>query len=114
MDHPELQSMYSAFKARREIVVDRLDKMPGVNFVSPKGAFYIFVDLRAHLGEGKIAADSNEFCLGLLEEFGVAAVPGDAFGTPGCIRLSYARPVEEIEDALDRLSKFLETGSKDS
>ena len=114
MDHPELQSMYSAFKARREIVVDRLDKMPGVNFVSPKGAFYIFVDLRTHLGEGKIAADSNEFCLGLLEEYGVAAVPGDAFGTPGCIRLSYARPVEEIEDALDRLSKFLETGAKDS
>ncbi|OUU22660.1 MAG: hypothetical protein CBC13_07435 [Planctomycetia bacterium TMED53] len=108
MDQPELQEMYAAFRERKNLVVEKLDQMNGVQFVSPKGAFYVFVDISNFLGEGKLVADSNQFCLGLLEEKGVAAVPGDAFGTPGCLRLSYARPAEELSDALDRLSQFLE------
>ena len=114
MDQPELQEMYAAFRDRKDLVVSKLNAMDGVNFVSPKGAFYVFVDVSEFLGEGKMVADASQFCLGLLEEKGVAAVPGDAFGTPGCLRLSYARPTEEIGEALDRLDQFLKKVSESS
>ena len=88
--------------------------MDGVQFVAPKGAFYVFVDVSNFLGKDKRVADANQFCLGLLEEMGVAAVPGDAFGSPGCLRLSYARPNAEFADALDRLDQFLKKTSETS
>ncbi len=112
MNQPELKEMYDAFRERRELVIEKLDQMDGVRFVSPKGAFYVFVDVSEILGEGCLVADANQFCLGLLEEMGVAAVPGDAFGAPGCLRLSYARPAEELGEALDRFDKFLKKAAQ--
>ena len=106
--------MYAAFRDRKDLVVEKLNAMDGVQFVAPKGAFYVFVDVSNFLGKDKRVADANQFCLGLLEEMGVAAVPGDAFGSPGCLRLSYARPNAEIADALDRLDQFLKKTSETS
>ncbi|MFL2857663.1 MAG: pyridoxal phosphate-dependent aminotransferase [Planctomycetota bacterium] len=114
MDHPELQEMYAAFRQRKDLVVEKLNAMDGVQFVAPKGAFYVFVDVSNFLGNDKRVTDANQFCLGLLEEMGVAAVPGDAFGSPGCLRLSYARPNTEIAEALDRLDQFLQKTSETS
>ena len=75
--------------------------MPGVSCLIPPGAFYAFADISA------VTDDDASFALRLLEETGVASVPGSAFYAPGHIRLSYAASMPELNAAMDRLDGFL-------
>jgi len=85
-----------------------LRAIPGVTCEWPGGAFYAFPNISAHLGEGKnaVAKNCTELAKLLLEKAHVALVPGEAFGAPGFLRLSYATSIERIEEGLRRLKQF--------
>jgi aspartate aminotransferase len=100
--------MLAEYKKRRERIVTGLRAIPGVTCEWPGGAFYAFPNVSAHLGEGKhaIAKSCTELSKLLLEKAHVALVPGEAFGAPGFLRLSYATSIERIDEGLRRLGKF--------
>lgn len=96
-----------AYANRRQLVLDELSSIPGPTCVAPKGAFYAFVDWSVFRGTrspaGTIVADDETFCRMLLEENGLATIPGSAFGASPFIRLSFACSEAEIVDGLARL-----------
>ena len=92
--------MREVYRQRRDYVCDRLRKM-GLSFPEPEGAFYVFPDI------SEFSMGSEEFCLRLIREGKVAAVPGKCFGTEGHIRLSYCYSSEELKKGLDRLEDFV-------
>ncbi len=97
--------MLAEYRKRREYVVDRLRKMPGVKTQTPQGAFYAYPNVSAAFTGGiKSAFDFSEK---LLAEEHVALVPGEAFGTTSHIRISYATSMKELERGLDRLQRFI-------
>ncbi len=96
-----MQVMLSAFTKRRLAIMDRVANIPGLSYVEPNGAFYLFVDM-SQTGLG-----SEEFCQKLLEEKHVAAIPGVAFGAEGTIRISYATDLDTIERGMDRIDGFV-------
>ena len=97
-------TMLAEYSRRRTRIISGLRAIPGVTCVEPGGAFYAFPSVAAHLGNG--IADTTALCKQLLERQHLVAVPGDAFGTPGHIRLSYATSIDRIEEGLRRLEKF--------
>ena len=97
-------AMLAEYARRRDRIVAGLRAIPGVTCTEPGGAFYAFPSVAAHLGNG--AADTTALSKQLLERQHLVVVPGDAFGTPGYIRLSYATSMERIEEGLRRLEKF--------
>ena len=104
MDHgdKDVDRMRREYKKRRDYLVPALNEL-GIRTVMPKGAFYIFSDIRSTgLGD-------DEFALKLLKEFGVAVVPGSAFGACGAgfVRMSYATSLEKIRLAVERIGKML-------
>jgi aspartate aminotransferase len=105
----EVLEMRKAFKERRSYVVNALREIPGLNCFMPSGAFYVFPNCSFYLGKktkgGSVISTSTDLCIYLLEEHGVAAVPGDAFGEPGGFRISYAVSMDELEEAINRLKK---------
>jgi aspartate aminotransferase len=96
--------MLAEYARRRDRIVSGLRAIPGVTCTEPGGAFYAFPSVAAHLGNG--AADTTELAKQLLERQHLVVVPGDAFGTPGYIRISYATSIDRIEEGLRRLEKF--------
>ena len=100
-DQSFLEGWRVTYAARRDRVVSRLNEMSGVSCLIPPGAFYAFADI------SEITDDDTGFALRLLEQTGVASVPGSAFYAPGHIRLSYAAGLPELDAALDRLEAFL-------
>jgi aspartate aminotransferase len=100
--------MLAEYTKRRKRIVESLRAIPGVACEWPGGAFYAFPNVSAHLGDGKSAFAKNctELSKLLLDEAHVALVPGEAFGAPGYLRLSYATSVERIDEGLRRLEKF--------
>ena len=104
-----VEMMKKAFKERRDYVVDRLNGISGIRCFKPGGAFYAFPDISAYLGKktpgGKVIDSSTELCMYLLEDVGVAAVPGDAFGEPNGLRISYATSKEQLAEAIDRMER---------
>ncbi len=100
--------MLAEYARRRKRIVEGLRAIPGVTCEWPGGAFYAFPNVSAHLGEGKNAAAKNctELSRLLLEKAHVALVPGEAFGAPGFLRISYATSLDRIEEGLRRLEKF--------
>jgi len=106
-----LESMRAAFKDRRDLVCRLLDAIPGVTYARPGGAFYVFVDVSAHYGRplagGRVTHDSLSLAAYLLEDAGVAVVPGRAFGDDRCIRISFAASAEDLTVALKRIAKAL-------
>ena len=98
----DVARMRSEYKRRRDFLVDALNKM-GLKTLLPKGAFYVFADI------SKTGLSGEEFCLRLLEEHGVACVPGSAFGAcgEGFIRMSYATSLDKIRIATERLAAFI-------
>ena len=92
--------MAAVYRKRREYVLERLDQM-GLPYPRPEGAFYVFPEI------SQFGMDSEEFCIRLIEEGGLAAVPGSCFGVEGHIRLSYCYSDEELRESLDRLEKFI-------
>lgn len=102
-----VSKMRNAFKKRRDFMVRALNDIEGVDCFTPSGAFYLFPDVRSFLGkktpEGEILKSSTDLCLYLLENHGVAAVPGDAFGEPGGLRISYAASMDQLKEGIQRL-----------
>jgi aspartate aminotransferase len=96
-----VEEMRQAFAQRRQIMLERIKAIPNLNCPIPDGAFYVFIDIH------QTGMTSLEFCDQLLETYHVAAVPGIAFGTNNCIRLSYATDLNSIEKGMDRLEKFI-------
>ena len=92
--------MVEIYRRRREYVCRRLDKM-GLSYPAPDGAFYVFPNV-SHLG-----LSSEELCIRMIKEGGVAAVPGSCFGAEGYIRLSYCYSDEELKTGLDRMEAFI-------
>jgi aspartate aminotransferase len=103
--------MKEAFLKRRDIMIAGMRAIPGIKVNKPMGAFYLFPDVSDLFG--KTAGDrkinnAQDFSMYLLEEANVATVGGGAFGTPECIRLSYAASEAQLEEALRRISKAVE------
>ena len=81
--------------------------IPGVTCEWPGGAFYAFPNIAGHLtGPNALANSCTELARSLLEKAHVALVPGEAFGAPGFLRLSYATSIERIDEGLRRLNRF--------
>jgi aspartate aminotransferase len=97
-------AMLAEYSRRRDRIVSGLRAIPGVTCVEPGGAFYAFPSVAEHLRNG--IADSTELAKQLLERQHLVVVPGDAFGTPGYLRISYATSIDRIEEGLRRLEKF--------
>ena len=97
--------MLAEYRRRRDYVIGRLRKMPGVKAQEPRGAFYAYPNVSAAFRNG--ITNSLEFSEKLLAEEHVAVVPGEAFGTADHIRLSYATSMQELEKGLDRLERFI-------
>lgn len=104
-DQQCIADMVKVFKARHDNVYEALKKMPGVTCLPSQGTFYTFPDVSKTLPhiDGGLSNDI-ELADYLLSKAGVAVVPGTAFGTPGCIRMSYATSNEKLDDAMDRLA----------
>jgi len=100
----EVDEMVETFNTRRDFIVDGLNNLPGVSCVNPKGAFYVFPNIK------ELGISSNELENYLLHESGVAVLSGSAFGIhgDGYLRLSYANSIENIDRALSRIHKALE------
>ncbi|MDF1798402.1 MAG: pyridoxal phosphate-dependent aminotransferase [Planctomycetota bacterium] len=101
---PEVEAMRAEYAARRALLLAGLTEL-GLEYVRPDGAFYAFPDVRPYCDERGAAG----FCEDLLDEVGLALVPGDAFCLEGYVRLSYALSMERVEEALVRLGRFLES-----
>ena len=102
--------MVRAFKQRRDLLVEKLDEIPGlVNYV-PDGAFYVFPDVSSYFGkkyEQYTMNNTTDLSLYLLNEGLVAVAPGEAFGDDRCIRISYATSTDLLEIAMDRMKAAL-------
>ncbi|WP_016909640.1 pyridoxal phosphate-dependent aminotransferase [Streptomyces xiaopingdaonensis] len=102
--------MRTAFDRRRRTIVRMLNEIDGVLCPEPEGAFYAYPSVKALLGKeirGRRPATSVELAALILEEAEVAVVPGEAFGTPGYLRLSYALGDEDLTEGVSRLQKLL-------
>jgi aspartate aminotransferase len=98
-------AMLGEYRKRRDYVVGRLQKIPGVTISVPQGAFYVYPNVSVAYRKG--ITNSLEFAAKLLEEEFVAVVPGEAFGTNEHIRISYATSIKELERGMDRLERFI-------
>ena len=96
-----VKEMVEAFTERRQVMLGYLNSIPGFTCIAPTGAFYMYPNI------SKLGINSLDFCSGLLETQQVAAIPGVAFGTNDCIRLSYATSVENIRKGMDRLAAYV-------
>ena len=100
--------MKIAFNRRRLFATEKINSIPNLNVVDSTGAFYLFVDV-SHYCSGKNGLKtSEEFCDWLLENYFIAFVPGEVFGTPGFMRLSYALSDEDLDSGLSRLSEAID------
>ncbi|MBE3590618.1 MAG: pyridoxal phosphate-dependent aminotransferase [Firmicutes bacterium] len=127
-DEP-VAAMVRTFDERRRAMCAALNEIPGLFVPLPEGAFYVFVDVRAYLGRERAGAaatagaecaaapreggaarrvfhTTDELAEAILVEAGVAVVPGEGFGVPGALRLSYATSMERIEEGMRRLKRF--------
>lgn len=103
-----VNDMVEAFRRRRALMVGGLSKVPGFKVNQPMGAFYVFPDVSALFGKsfnGKRIENANDVAFFLLEEARVATVSGAAFGTPECIRLSYAAADDVLREAVRRIDE---------
>lgn len=105
-----VDSMVRTFRERRDAVVARLSKIPGLTCPTPDGAFYVYPDVRGLLGRplgptGRVCESSAELAAYLIEDALVSLVPGEAFGTPGFLRLSYALGMEQLLEGTERIAR---------
>ncbi len=104
----KIQYMIDSLEERKILVTKLLREIPGFQVYEPKGAFYILPDISYYFGKninGYHIKNANDFAMFLLEKANVATVTGEAFGTPNCIRLSYAASKSELMEALSRIKK---------
>ena len=107
----KVQYMVEEFQIRRNLIIKLLNQIEGFRIDKPpSGAFYVFPDISSFFGKeikGKKINNSSDFAMLLLEVAHVATVPGDAFGSPNCLRISYAASREDIESAINRIKSLL-------
>ena len=106
----EVEHMRIAFLKRRDLMLKMLSTIPGVITNTPDGAFYIFPDISHYFGKSdgeKIISNSSDFCMYILNDAHVALVAGEAFGSPNCVRISYAASEENLIEAVKRMKKSL-------
>lgn len=109
-DQTCVEIMRQAFERRKNLIVNLLNKIPGLKVNDPMGAFYIFPQCDSYFGKsynGRIIENASDLAMYLLEEGHVACVGGAAFGAPKCIRLSYATSDENIAKAIARIKEAL-------
>jgi len=105
VDDSWLENNVVIMKEKRDYVLQELAKMDGVSVsVPPNGAFYVLPDVSKYYN-----GDDTQLCLDLLKEKKLALVPGESFGAPGTVRISYATSMEELETAMTKLREFLES-----
>lgn len=104
-----LDDMVRVYETRRTWLVEALNAIPGMDCITPDGAFYVFPSVRDWFGKktpaGQVLNDDLDVCAWLLEDAGVALVPGTEFGSPGHVRFSYAVSQETLEDAVNRIAE---------
>lgn len=103
-------AMRDAFHRRRDLVIGRMNQIPGLKTYVPDGAFYVFPDVSAYFGtryKDHTIKDSQDLCMFLLHQGHVSLVPGEAFGDGRCIRFSYAAADEKLQEALTRIQQSL-------
>jgi len=107
----EVAEMTAEFQRRRDLTYAELKKIPGLGVTNPDGAFYFFLDVRKFLGrstpDGKAVDDAEALCSYLLDSAGLALVPGEGFGAPGFMRLSFSPDIPVLRDAVGRLAPAL-------
>lgn len=104
------KEMVAQFRERRDFMISRLKEIPGIKVNHPEGAFYIYPEMSAFLGksyEGEVIETTSQLTEFLLKHSHIAFVAGEAFGTPGYLRISYAASMEDLRKALDRLENGL-------
>jgi len=109
-DLSAVDEMKVAFDRRRQTITKMLNEIDGVVCPEPEGAFYVFPSVKGVLGReirGKVANTSAELSALILDEVEVAVVPGEAFGTPGYIRLSYALGDDDLIEGISRIQDLL-------
>ena len=109
-DLSAVEMMREAFDRRRLTIVGMLNEIPGVTCPVPEGAFYAYPSVRGVLGRqirGRIPKTSAELAEIILDEAEVAVVPGEAFGTQGYLRLSYALGDEDLVEGVQRIANLL-------
>jgi aspartate aminotransferase len=102
--------MNIAFKRRRDLILNLLQDVPGLRTSIPGGAFYVFPQISSYFGKSDgsyVIHTSNDLCLYLLEKAHIATVPGEAFGEPSCIRISFATSDKNLIEAMNRMKKAL-------
>ncbi len=108
-DLSAVAEMRAAFDRRRKLIVGLLSDIPGIVCPEPEGAFYAYPSVKGLLGKplrGKVSQTSAELANVILDEAEVAVVPGEAFGTPGYLRLSYALGDDDIAEGIGRIAKL--------
>ena len=106
-----VQFMIDEFKERRDLILKLVSDIEGFKSNTPDGAFYIFPDVSHYFGKsynGTTVVNANDFCMYLLNEANVATVTGEAFGSPNCMRISYAAADETLVEAVRRIKTALE------
>lgn len=106
----ETYPMRDAFIRRRDLVVDGLKKIPGIKTNNPDGAFYVFPEVSYYFGKTDgttTIKDANDLCMYLLDKAHVSLVPGEAFGAPRYVRISYATSDEKLKEAIRRIEAAL-------
>lgn len=106
----EVRRMKAEFERRRNAMMACLDALDGVRYVRPEGTFYVFPEVSALLGRrvgDRVLETPEDLALYLLDAARVAVVPGEAFGSPSHVRLSYAASVERIEEGMGRVASAL-------
>ncbi len=113
-DLSAVAEMRAAFDRRRRTIVSLLSDVPGIVCPEPQGAFYVYPSVKGLLGKplrGRTATSTAELATVILEEAEVAVVPGEAFGTPGYLRLSYALGDDDLAEGIARIGKLVADGS---
>jgi aspartate aminotransferase len=109
-DQGPTREMAKAYRRRRKLVLELLAEIPGVKANEPEGAFYVFPDISYFFGKSDgvtTVKDSNDLALYILSNAHVSTVSGAAFGSPNCIRLSYAASEEDLKTALAKMKESL-------
>ena len=111
-DPKEYRYMVDEFQKRRDLTFDLMKEIPGFKVLLPKSAFYFFPDISFYLGKtlnGNLIKDADDFAMFLLENAHVGCVGGVSFGSPECIRFSYAASEAELREAMKRIKECLES-----
>ncbi|GKX32838.1 MAG: aminotransferase [Rhizobiaceae bacterium MnEN-MB40S] len=107
----DVDDMIDIYEDRKNAVLALLDRIPKLSYITPQGAFYVFIDVRQSYGGragNAVIVDDVSFCEALIEQAHLALVPGSAFLKSGYVRLSFATSLELIETGLERLQRFMQ------